>query len=260
MNDRRPDLRDVQDFWDRRPCNIRHSPLEPGTRAYFEQVAERRYFVEPHVRDFADFAAWSGRRVLEIGCGIGTDGVQFARAGANYTGVDVSEVSLDLARRAFAAFGLPATLIRANAETIDEVLPAGAFDLVYAFGVIHHTPSPRDVVAAVRRVIRQHGVFKLMVYARESWKSFMIEAGLDQPEAQAACPIALTYARAEIPALLAGFHVEALEQDHIFPFVLDKYLRYEYEVLPWIRAMPPEMFAVMRKRLGWHLLVTARPG
>jgi hypothetical protein len=68
----------VRDYWNRRPCNVRHSPAPPGTRSYFDQVEERKYLVEPHIRRFAQFDRWSGKRVLEIGCGIGTDTMNFA--------------------------------------------------------------------------------------------------------------------------------------------------------------------------------------
>ena len=101
-----PTIETVAEYWNRRPCNLRHSPREIGSREYFDEVEERKYFVEPHIPAFADFPRWRGKRVLEIGCGIGTDAVSFARAGADYTGIELSEASLALARRRFALFGL----------------------------------------------------------------------------------------------------------------------------------------------------------
>ncbi len=251
---------DVRAYWDRRPCNIRHSRLAVGTREYFDQVEARKYMVEPHIPGFAQFPRWSDKQVLEIGCGIGTDAVNFARAGAHYTAVELSEVSLALTRQRFAAFSLDGEFYCANAEQLTQVLGHRSFDLVYSFGVIHHTPDQRAVIEQARQVICDHGELRIMLYARDSWKAIMIEAGLDQPEAQAGCPIATTYSRDMIEALLAGlFTIVSAEQAHIFPYRIDKYLRYEYEFEPWFAAMPPAMFAALERRLGWHYLVVAKP-
>jgi hypothetical protein len=99
-----------------------------------------------------------------------------------------------------------------------------------------------------------------MLYARNSWKALMIEAGLDQPEAQSGCPIALTYTPDQVRALLQGqFDAVEIRQAHIFPYVVEKYIRYEYEVQPWFKAMPERMFDALQASLGWHLLITAIP-
>jgi SAM-dependent methyltransferase len=253
-------IEDVKSFWDGRPCNIRHSPRSVGSREYFDEVEARKYFVEPHIPGFAQFERWRGKRVLEIGCGIGTDAVNFARAGALYTGMELSAVSLALAQQRFALYGLEGRFHNVNAEELGAVLAPESFDLVYSFGVIHHTPDQRAVVEQARRVIRPDGELRIMLYARNSWKAIMIEAGLDQPEAQSGCPIATTYSRDMIEALLAGlFEIGSAEQAHIFPYNVDKYLRYEYEAEPWFRAMPPEMFRALEQRLGWHYLIIAKP-
>jgi ubiquinone/menaquinone biosynthesis C-methylase UbiE len=251
----------VAEYWNRRPCNIRHSPRKVGTREYFEEVEKRKYFVEPHIPEFAQFPRWKGKRVLEIGCGLGTDAVNFARADADYTGVELSEASLALARRRFDLFGLKGTLLHGNAEQLDRLVPAALFDLVYSFGVIHHTPHPREVMRQARRAIRSNGEFRMMLYARNSWKDAMIEVGFDQPEAQSGCPIALTYTHDDVLTLLdaAGFSVVSITQEHIFPYVIEKYVQYEYELLPWFAAMPHNMFRTLERRFGWHLLIVARP-
>jgi ubiquinone/menaquinone biosynthesis C-methylase UbiE len=231
-----------------------------GSREFFDEVEERKYFVEPHIPGFADFPRWKGKRVLEIGCGIGTDAVNFVRAGASYSAIELSEESLALTKRRFEIYGLDGNLVLGNAEQLDQLFGTQQFDLVYSFGVIHHTPRPRAVIDAARRVIRPDGEFRLMLYARNSWKALMIEAGLDQPEAQFGCPIALTFTEDDVRRLLDGaFEVETITQDHIFPYVVEKYVKYEYEVQPWFREMPEEMFTALQRRLGWHLLITARP-
>jgi len=256
-----PTIETVAEYWNRRPCNIRHSRAELGSRQYFDEVEERKYFVEPHIPEFAQFARWRGSRVLEVGCGLGTDAVNFARAGANYTGVDLSDASLALARQRFEVFGLQGNFLQANAEELAARLEPAAFDLVYSFGVIHHTPRPDAVVRQVRGLVKPGGEFRLMLYAKDSWKDAMIDAGFDQPEAQAGCPIAFTYTRQEIRDLLepAGFQVVSMQQEHIFPFVIEKYIRYEYELQPWFAAMPREMFRALEQRFGWHMLIVAKP-
>ena len=156
-------------------------------------------------------------------------------------------------------FGLKGRLLLGNGETIAETLSGEVFDLVYSFGVIHHTPDPRRVVGQVRRLLTPEGEFRLMVYARNSWKNIMIEAGLDQPEAQNGCPIALTFTPDAAAELLGGFQILEMRQDHIFPFVVEKYRAYKYERQPWFAAMPDKMFRALEQGLGWHLLIRATP-
>lgn len=254
-----PTVDDVRAFWDRRPCNIRHSSLEVGTRAYFDEVERRKYFVEPHIPRFAQFDRWKGKKVLEIGCGIGTDAVNFARAGADYSAIELSAVSLEMAKNRFEVFGLNGRFVQGNSEELSQFFPGVSFDLVYSFGVIHHTPEPAKVIREIRKVISADGELRVMLYAKNSWKNLMIEAGLDQPEAQTGCPIAFTYTPEDVRALLDRFNVLSIEQTHIFPYVIEKYVRYEYVLQPWFEAMPREMFDALERNLGWHMLVTASP-
>jgi len=255
-----PTIEDVAAYWNRQPCNIRHSAREIGTRQYFDEVEARKYFVEPHIPGFAEFPVWRGKKVLEIGCGIGTDAVNFARNGAIYTAIELSSESLTLARHRFEVYALAGTFYEGNAEKLDAIVKARDFDLIYSFGVVHHTPNPRKVIEAARRVIANDGELRMMLYARNSWKDIMIGAGFDQPEAQAGCHIAFTYTRDQIRELLDGlFRVEDIRVDHIFPYVIEKYRRYEYELQPWFKAMPPGMFRALEARLGWHTLVKAKP-
>jgi SAM-dependent methyltransferase len=253
------DINQIRNYWDRRPCNIRHSAAEVGSREYFDEVESRKYKVEPHIPQFAQFERWRGKRVLEVGCGIGTDAVNFARAGADYTGLELSGVSLELARRRFDVYGLNGRFILGDAEKISEYLDDNKFDLIYSFGVIHHTPNPSNVIAEARKVIKDDGELRIMLYSRNSWKAIMIEAGFDQPEAQSECPVAFTSDEYDIHNLLAGFKVISIQPEHIFPYIVEEYVKYRYELQPWFKAMPPAMFTALEKRLGWHLCIVARP-
>jgi 2-polyprenyl-3-methyl-5-hydroxy-6-metoxy-1,4-benzoquinol methylase len=257
---KRATIEQVRDYWDRRPCNIKHSRLEIGTQEYFDEVEQRKYFVEPHIPGFAEFHRWKGKRVLEVGCGLGTDAVNFARAGANYTAIELSQASVSIAKKRFDLLGLAGEFIISNAEELTRQLPPKNFDLVYSFGVIHHTPNQRAVIEEIRKVVKDEGEFRCMLYALHSWKAMMIEAGLDQPEAQTGCPIATMYSYEMIEELISGlFEVKYAGQAHIFPYVVEKYVEYEYEVQPWFRAMPKEMFEALEQRLGWHFLLILRP-
>lgn len=248
----------VKRYWDRRPCNLKHGTAPVGTKKYFQQVEKRKYRVEPHILPFSEFKKWRGKQVLEIGCGIGTVAASFARAGAIYTGVELSKASLALARKRFQVLGLKGRFYLGNAEELSRFLPRQKFDLVYSFGVIHHAPRPEKIVAEVRKYMGPRSEFRLMLYAKNSWKAIMIEAGLDQPEAQAGCPIAHTYSEGGIQELLKGFRVLEMRQDHIFPFVIPHYRKHRYVVQPWFKAMPKVMFQALERKLGWHWLIRAR--
>ena len=120
----------VKNYWNTRPCNIRHSNLEFGTKEYFNEVENRKYFVEPHILAFADFKKWAGKKVLEVGCGIGTDAINFARAGAIYTGTDLSNESVEITRNRFKIFSCDGILFDSNFENLPHNLEGKQFDLI----------------------------------------------------------------------------------------------------------------------------------
>ena len=249
------DISKVKDYWNSRPCNIKHSNKEIGSKEYFNEVSLRRYYVEPHIVKFANFENYKNKKVLEIGCGIGTDAAAFVEAGAIYTGIDLSVDSIVLAKKRFEISNLDGKFFESDAEALDLL---DDFDLIYSFGVIHHSPNPRRIIEAAYRLARPGAELKIMLYAKNSWKATMIEAGLDQPEAQNGCPIALAYDEQDVNILLEGcFQLTGMEQAHIFPFVVDKYKNYEYELLPYFKEMPKPIFDALSKKYGWHLLISA---
>ena len=267
-------ITDVQRYWDARPCNIRHSEKAVGSREYFDEVEARKYFVEPHIPAFADFERWRGKRVLEVGCGIGTDSINFARAGAQLTAVDLSSESLRLAAERADVMGVADRIefIQANAEELTARLTGEPYDLVYSFGVVHHTPRPNLALAAMRALTVPGGTLKLMVYHRRSWKVFSIVAAnghgrfwktdelvAEHSEAQTGCPVTFSYTRREARELVerSGFRVQELWVDHVFPYRVREYVNYRYVKEPYFRWMPEALFSGFERRLGWHLLVTA---
>lgn len=241
---------------------MRHSSKPKGSLDYFNEVEAKKYHVEPHIPQFADFARWSGKSVLEVGCGIGTDAINFARNQAEYVGVELSRQSLNLAERRFRVFGLNGTLVEGDAEQLDKLdLGRKNFDLIYSFGVLHHTPNPGRALSKIRALCHSDTEIRVMLYARNSWKAALIEEELERPEAQDGCPIAYTYTEVEARELfeLAGFEVDDIRKDHIFPYQIAPYYRGEYVRQPWFESMPQEMFRALERQLGWHLLIVAHP-
>jgi 2-polyprenyl-3-methyl-5-hydroxy-6-metoxy-1,4-benzoquinol methylase len=264
----------VEEYWNARPCNIRHSPRPVGTREYFDEVEARKYRVEPHIPAFADFEHWRGKRVLEIGCGIGTDTINFARAGASTVAVDLSEESLALAHRRAEVFDLSGQIefVHSNAEELSGVAAEPTFDLVYSFGVIHHTPHPSRVLQAARQRLADGGEVKVMVYNRHSWKVAEIlladgkgrRRNLDDlvarySEAQTGCPVTYTYTRRSVRRLFesAGLRVTALSADHIFPYRVRDYVEYRYVKRFPFNVLPRRASRGLEHLLGWHLMVSA---
>ena len=251
-------LQTVAKFWNARPCNIRHSNKEIGTKEYFDEVEARKFFVEPHILSFTNFPTWKNKKVLEVGCGIGTAAINFARNGADYYGMELSEKSLELTQKRFEVYGQKGNLFLGNAEKLSEIIPVQKFDLIYSFGVIHHSPNPRNIIKEITKYMDSTSVLKIMLYSKDSWKSYLIEAGLEQPEAQTGCPIALTYNEADIKKLLKEFEIQEIKKDHVFQYNIPEYKKYNYVKEPWFKEMPEEMLRVFETKLGWHTLITAK--
>ena len=157
----------VRAFWQEHPCGTKFADAAPGSRRFYELVQEHRYTKEWHIPTAAGFAETNGLRVLEIGCGLGTDGAQFAQAGANYTGVDLTEAAVELAQKRFELFNLPGNFKTDDAEKLS--FRDNTFDLVYSHGVLHHTPDIESAIREVHRVLRPGGRAEVMLYHRNSY-------------------------------------------------------------------------------------------
>ena len=157
----------VRAFWQAHPCGTKFSDAEIGTREFFARIEAHRYAKEWHIPEAADFAGARGLRVLEIGCGLGTDGVRFAKAGADYTGVDLTDAAIELARKRFELSGLRGELRVSDAENLD--FADESFDLVYSHGVLHHTPDIAHAVSEIHRVLKPGGRAIVMLYHRDSY-------------------------------------------------------------------------------------------
>lgn len=245
----------IRDYWDRRPCNIRHGLGRPGSLDWSRMVSFRKRLVEPHIPGFAQFARWKGKQVLEIGCGIGSDTLSFAKAGADVDAVDLSPQSAMWTQRRLNVEKLKARVYCTNAE---QWLPGGplTYDLIYSFGVLHHTPHPLAVLKLCRELLRPEGELRIMLYALWSLKNLEGQ----QPEAQAGCPLARRYTKRTARALLkaAGFEVLSICKRHVFRFKVPEYMQYRHVERPLCRFTPAFLLAGLERVLGDHLLIVAK--
>jgi ubiquinone/menaquinone biosynthesis C-methylase UbiE len=163
----------VHDFWESAACGEDLYLQGIGKESYSDQ-ARVRYELEPYIESFADFAVWRGKRVLEIGVGLGADHQRFAAAGARLSGIDLTERAIALTQRRLALFGLESELSVGDAENLS--FPDASFDLVYSWGVIHHSPNTARAVEEIHRVLRTGGVARVMIYHKWSLVGYMLWA------------------------------------------------------------------------------------
>jgi SAM-dependent methyltransferase len=165
------DKQAVLEHWEQASCGEELYLRSPTLAGYRDQ-AQRRYELEPYLEGFAEFAAARGKRVLEIGVGLGADHERFAAAAAELAGIDLSPRAVEHVRRRLALSGRESLLLVGDAERLP--FAAATFDLVYSWGVIHHSPDTPAAIAEIFRVLRAGGVAKIMIYHRASMVGYML--------------------------------------------------------------------------------------
>jgi len=164
----------VHDHWERETCGARYG--EAADRlTWFREIAQARQTLEPYIDSFARFDEAAGERVLEIGVGAGSDFIEWCRHAEHATGVDLTEAAIALTAERLALEGVPDN--RFVLKTADaEALPFAdaSFDIVYSWGVLHHTPNTMQAYREVLRVLKPGGVVRTMVYHVHSWTALML--------------------------------------------------------------------------------------
>ena len=158
----------VRRFWEDEACGIRYGQ-GADAEATYRAMERTRYVLEPYVPGFAEFENYKGKEILELGVGAGTDFSQFIRGGAVATGVDLTDTAIEHTVRRLQMAGYAEDAFRLQRADVEDLpFPDDSFDLVYSWGVLHHSPDPPRAIKEVWRVLRPGGVARVMIYHRHS--------------------------------------------------------------------------------------------
>ena len=248
----RPDP--VRAYWNSRIHDMEMAKDPPGTLGFFDALDEYRYDKLRYLERYIDFPSFSNKRVIEVGCGIGTDLVRFARHGARMTGVDLSETAIDLAKANARLHGVEADLRVMDGAALE--FADGSFDAAYAHGVIPYAAEPARLVAELCRVLKPGGTAILMSYNSRSWLAAMSRIAKVAPE-HADAPVFRPLDARAFSALLAPFQSVTLTYER-FPVRSRLHKGWKgaaYNAL-FVRGFHALPHAWVR-RTGWHLLAKA---
>ncbi len=228
----------------------------PGSKAFFQDLDDYRFDKLAYLPQVVDFSAYRGQRLVEVGCGIGTDLVRFARGGARTLGVDVSETALRLARRNFEVNDLAhGQFVLGDGSQLP--LPDHSVDVFYAHGVLQYSADPRGIVTEAQRVLVPGGTAIFMVYNRVSWLMAMSKV-LRTPLEHGDAPGLRMYSIPEFERLLGGFRtVDVIPERFPVKSRLHGGLKgtlYNTFFVGAFNAVPRPLV----RRFGWHLMAICR--
>jgi len=244
-------------YWNERIHDLEMTAQPVGTLGFFDELDEYRFDKLRYLPVLVDFGGYADRRLLEVGCGIGTDLVRFARGGASVTGVDLAERSITLAQANLDLHNLGgrADLRVGNGEALP--FDDGSFEVVYGHGVLQYTADARRMVEECRRVLEPGGEAIFMVYNRISWLSALSQVmgvGLEHADA----PVLETYSIPEFRRMLDSFGKVRIVPER-FPVHsrLHKGVKgalYNGLFVGTFNAIPRSLV----RRFGWHLMAFCR--
>jgi len=244
----------IREYWNERIHDLEIAKHPVGTRGFFEDLEEYRFDKLRYLPKLVDFLGYSGKRLLEIGCGVGTDLVRFARGGVRVTGVDLSATAIDLAKKNFVFHGLSADLHVMNGEELEFL--DHSFDVVYAHGVLQYTADAQRMADEAYRILKPGGAFIGMVYNRKGWLNVMSKFFKVELEHEDA-PVLKKYTVGEFKKMLASFSVVKIVPER-FPVKsrLHKGVKgflYNAVFVGMFNAIPRPLI----RRTGWHLMARA---
>ena len=242
----------IRDYWNHRIHDLDMTDHPVGSKAFFDDLDEYRFDKLRYLPQLVDFASFKGQRLLEVGCGIGTDLVRFAQGGARVTGVDLAQTAIDFARQNFEWHAVAAEELRvANGEALP--YGDGSFDVVYAHGVIQYTADPAQLIRECHRVLKPGGTAIFMVYNRVSWLNAMsklMKVALEHEDA----PVLKKFSIGEFRELLKPFKDTRIVPER-FPVKSRlhkgwKGIAFNTMFVGTFNALPRSLV----RPLGWHLM------
>jgi ubiquinone/menaquinone biosynthesis C-methylase UbiE len=259
----------AREQWSQDPCGARYgAKYEFATREFFDEVERHRYSeYAPWMPEVMGFDKFAGKRLLEIGCGMGTDLLQFARGGARCTGVDLTPRSVEISSLHFGRYDMWADFALADGEHLpfaDE-----SFDVVYSNGVLHHTPDTAQAIKEAHRVLKPGGIARVMLYHRRSfhyWSDIILYRGIlrghflrghspaeimsryVEYSSTDARPLVKVYSRRQARALFKPFREVKTE--------VEQMVREELRFLSPLFS--EKMFRRLRRSAGWNVIITAK--
>ncbi len=258
----------AREQWGADPCGAVHGrEREFGTREFFDDVERHRYEeYAPWMREVMGFDKFVGARLVEVGCGMGTDLLQFARGGAKVTGVDLTPRSVEISRHRFRLYEMPGDFSLSDAER--QPFADNSFDVFYSNGVLHHTPETESAIREAHRVLKPGGTAKVMLYYRNSWNywvELMLKQGIYRGELlrglspsdimskyvefneSGGRPLVKAYSRLEAHKLFSMFSKVSVEVDQLT----------RSEIYFVGKFLPEWFFRWMRRTVGWNVIITA---
>jgi SAM-dependent methyltransferase len=247
-------LEAIRIYWNEHIHDLDIAEHPIGTKEFFDELTAYRFEKLAYLPQVVDFGSYKGKRLLEVGCGLGIDLIRFARHGALVTGIDLAEESIRLAREHFALNGLDAELRTMNGEAL--LFRDAGFDVVYAHGVLQYTSDAQRMVAEIHRVLKPGGEAILMVYNRYSWLNLLAAlcgVALEHEDA----PVLKKYSIREFRGLLRGFsQVQIIPERFPVKTRLHRGMKATLYNTCFVGAFDLIPKAIVRP-FGWHLMAKA---
>ncbi|QEP42338.1 class I SAM-dependent methyltransferase [Ectothiorhodospiraceae bacterium BW-2] len=241
---------EIKKFWERninaeRIYGRTISDSKRGEDKYFTDLEEQRYRTHYHllpwIRDMKP-----GKRVLEIGCGIGLDSFKIASHGMDLYAIDLTQVGIKTVKERFLRKEVPAHFNVGDACNLP--FPNAVFDYVYSFGVLHHVADTKKSVSEVFRVLKPSGEARIMLYHRRSLNETIHHlTRVPFEEKDELCPVVRRYTKTEVRKLFADFSKVDIDVQYVFGE--------GYGAI--YRAMPKWLYRMLSKTVGWHLMIRA---